>query len=229
MGVRATGKHMSISIIRHKLLIGRLPVISTIARAIWGQYRALRTAQYYIQSQNLTLMTGAEKRERIASWQRISGYEVFVETGTFVGNTTLQMSKLFAQVHTVEVDLALYQAAKERLSSEPGIACHLGNSSDVLPTILAGLKHPAIFWLDAHHSGGFTGYSGKATPIEEELRLIFSHPVKEHIILIDDARIFMGIDSYPTVRQLHNFVSRNSAYQLRMLDDVIRIYPTAFD
>jgi hypothetical protein len=99
----------------------------------------------------------------------------------------------------------------------------------MLPNIFASLIRPAIFWLDAHHSCGFTGYSDKVTPIEEELRLIFSHPVKEHIILIDDARVFMGNDSYPTIRQLHNFVPRNSAYQMRMRDDVIRMYPNAFD
>jgi hypothetical protein len=49
-----------------------------------------------------------------------------------------------------------------------------------------------LFWLDGHFCGGVSAHGDKGTPILEELNLILSHRVKEHVILIDDARLFNG-------------------------------------
>ncbi len=46
---------------------------------------------------------------------------------------------------------------------------------------------PALFWLDAHHSGGVTANAGY-DPIFEELKSIYMHPIKRHVIPVDGAR-----------------------------------------
>lgn len=41
-------------------------------------------------------------------------------------------------------------------------------------------------WLDAHYSGGTTAKGKKSSPLKDELEIIKKHPIKNHIILIDD-------------------------------------------
>jgi len=101
-----------------------------------------------------------------------------------------------------------------------------GDSTTELKKILARLTEPAIFWLDAHASGGETATGVLETPIQSELRCILDHPVKAHVILIDDAREFgMGKD-YPTIRRVRKLMA--STYRgFEVKDDIIRITPWA--
>jgi hypothetical protein len=62
------------------------------------------------------------------------------------------------------------------------------------------------------------------SPILQELTRIFEHPIKEHVILIDDARDFLGVNGYPTVKALHRFVRARSPYRMRISNDIIRLY-----
>ena len=55
-----------------------------------------------------------------------------------------------------------------------------------------------LFWLDGHYSGEGTGGCDEVCPIIAELRLIAQSKRKDHCILIDDARLFIGEDGYPT-------------------------------
>jgi len=58
----------------------------------------------------------------------------------------------------------------------------------------------------------------------KELRRIFNHEIKNHVILIDDARFFIGKDNYPTLQELKEFVLKNypkSTFNVE--DDIIRI------
>ena len=97
-----------------------------------------------------------------------------------------------------------------------------GDSAGALPFILSKLKAPAVFWLDAHASGGETARGAIETPIESELAAILNHPIKTHVILIDDAREFgMGKD-YPTLKRVQKQVA--GTYQnFEVKDDIIRI------
>jgi len=87
------------------------------------------------------------------------------------------------------------------------------------------VEKPCLFWLDGHYSGGNTAKGEKETPIMEELRQICAHPVKNHLILIDDAREFTGQNDYPTIESLRTFVgARLPGYGFDVKDDIIRIY-----
>ncbi len=156
-------------------------------------------------------------------WQRQTGYRVFSETGTFLGKTTLAMADVFDRCYTIEYDPALYEKAKANFVGRDNITAYLGDSGKLLGEILGKVSEPAIFWLDAHYSGGKTGRAAADTPIERELSVIFSHAVRGHVILIDDARLFVGRHNYPRIRSLVQLTAHNG-YKLKIRDDVIRIY-----
>ena len=100
-----------------------------------------------------------------------------------------------------------------------------GDSSKVLPELLDKIKKPCLFWLDGHYSGGITGKGDLNTPILNELKSIFSHQIKDHVILIDDARCFTGEEDYPTIKALKEFVIKNRPdWVFEVRNDIIRIH-----
>lgn len=191
--------------------------------AAFSALAVLRT-RYLIQAQPLTLLSGPEKRAEIKKWQAMTGYKLFVETGTFLGQTTVEMAAVFDRCWTVEIDTALYQQALARFAPLPNITALHGSSGTHIVPILSQIDAPAIFWLDGHYSRANTGRGDVDSPILQELTRIFEHPIKEHVILIDDARDFLGVNGYPTVKALHRFVRARSPYRMRISNDIIRLY-----
>jgi hypothetical protein len=191
-----------------------------------GPVLALLRARYLIQAQPYCLLSGPEKRAEIKKWQAMTGYKLFVETGTFLGETTLAMSGIFERCWTVEIDRSLYEQALRRFERKNITALH-GDSETLIVDILSDIDAPAIFWLDGHYSRANTGRGAIDTPIVNELTRIFEHPIKEHVILIDDARQFLGVSGYPTIKALHRFVRAHSPYRMRVSNDIIRLYNEA--
>lgn len=141
------------------------------------------------------------KQAMIASYLLASGYDRFVETGTYLGHTTFLIASLGVEVDTIELGENHYSRAQRDFADNPRVRCHFGDSTDVLPKILAELQQPALFWLDGHYSAGDTALGKKTTPIEEELFALREHPIRDHIILVDDIRGFGG-NGYPEVAWL---------------------------
>jgi hypothetical protein len=94
----------------------------------------------------------------------------------------------------------------------------------VLLTVLQKLREPTLFWLDGHWSGGITAKGEKETPIVAECEAVLSHPVRGHVILIDDARCFTGENDYPTVAEMRALCERHAAVTFEVDADVIRVH-----
>jgi hypothetical protein len=116
----------------------------------------------------------------------------FIETGTYVGWTTLVASDLFQTVHTVELSPLLVEQASIRCKGRTNITFHIGDSLQVLPIILPPSGDVVVF-LDAHQSGSDTCNNGTWVPLMDELRII-SEWVKTRkdatVVIIDDVRLF---------------------------------------
>ena len=84
-----------------------------------------------------------------------------------------------------------------------------GDSGKVLFDLCIQITEPAIFWLDGHYSEGITAKGDKFCPIYEELSAIFQSQKLPHVLLIDDARLFIGKNDYPTISDLTDFILRN--------------------
>jgi hypothetical protein len=130
--------------------------------------------------------------------------EVFVETGTFLGDTTAALASEVRAIHTLEVEPSLRARAVKRFRNAPHVNVVLGDSGTALPGILAGLApgDRVMFWLDGHYSGGFTGRGERDCPVVEELHAIAASGLRAVHILIDDLRVFGTNPEYPSQQAL---------------------------
>lgn len=158
------------------------------------------------------------------------GIVVFVETGTFIGNTLLGLKDSFEQLFSIELDRGIYKLAQARLANFKHIKIFCGDSAQVLPEILRDLKTPTLFWLDAHYSSGVTAKGNLQTPILRELKAIFSHAIKRHCIFIDDVKDFNGLNDYPEVDELLFFITKEAGnfYEVRVAEGIFIIEPKLY-
>jgi len=162
------------------------------------------------------------KQSVIRSYGRAHQSRILIETGTFRGDMLLAMLHDFDRLYSIELGHDLWCAAVERFAAQPHVKIFEGNSSQILPDLLKGISEPVTFWLDAHSSGFDTAKGQLETAIEGELACIVTHPVKNHVILIDDAREFGVGKHYPTIKQVEKIVSGTyRAFEVK--DDIIRI------
>ena len=127
-------------------------------------------------------------------------------------------------IHSIELDDALYEKAVKKYAEEPKIHIHHGDSGEVIVEILKQIHEPVLFWLDGHYSGNGTALAELQTPIYKELKGILEHHIKNHVILIDDARLFVGHDDYPTMEELYAFIKKyRPEAKIESFDDIIRV------
>jgi hypothetical protein len=163
--------------------------------------------------------------EDLARKNRVS---TFIETGTYRGDTVAATQHLFKCIHTIELSSDLANAARNRFKEVRKVSVHEGDSGTLLPQVIAAINEPCLFWLDAHYSAGITAQGALDSPIVQELRTIFAHATKGHVILIDDAREFTGHGGYPTMEELHEFVlAEKPGWRLLAYNDIIRIWDPA--
>jgi len=131
-------------------------------------------------------------------------YGTWVETGTYLGDTTDVLAHMAAHVYTIEPAPFLAQRARERFSKVENVDVCEGLSEELFPGILEQLSGPVSFWLDGHTSGGMTHLGPQVTPIREELATIATHlnHLGQVTVLIDDFRGFGASskqdDAYPS-------------------------------
>ncbi|MBL7740061.1 MAG: hypothetical protein JNK14_12660 [Chitinophagaceae bacterium] len=166
------------------------------------------------------------KQQAIQYYQKISGYNILVETGTYKGDMMLAQKDHFKKLYSIELSEALFAKAKKRFQRFPHISLLQGNSGDVIAKVVGELKEPAIFWLDGHYSGGVTAKIEKYSPVMEELQTLAANNKPQHIILIDDARGFTGEHGYPTMEEMNQLTMKYfPGYQMHVEADIIRIIP----
>jgi hypothetical protein len=151
--------------------------------------------------------------------------DTLVETGTYRGRMVFATRNSFRCIFSIELDQVLYEQARMRFALMPQITILQGDSSQVLPELLSKINTPCLFWLDAHHSGGGTARGALETPVVQEVKSILNHPVEGHVILIDDARYFVGENDYPTLDELKAVISDvHSDWVFEVEEDIIRIH-----
>jgi len=167
---------------------------------------------------------GKAPYELILSLQKAYQIRNFIETGTYLGETTEWASGNFEKVYSFEAAESLYKKTKERLSAIRNIQFILGESDKELNKI--SISDPAIFWLDAHYSEGET-FNGEV-PLLKELEIINNWDIESYI-LIDDARLILGKWQnlhYCDLATLVSVLSVKRRY-IAVIDDVIVAVPYA--
>ncbi len=165
------------------------------------------------------------KQKTILDYARRYHTPVMVETGTLFGDMIEAMKDHFEELISIEISPELAKKAQQRFAGSGKIKVIENDSAVALKSIVPELEQPALFWLDGHYSGGNTGKGEKDTPIMDELESIYQSAL-DHVVLIDDARLF-GIDKdYPSMEQLEEFIrKRRPNAIITMKNDCIRIAP----
>ncbi|QEC77931.1 hypothetical protein [Mucilaginibacter ginsenosidivorax] len=165
------------------------------------------------------------KQGIIKALKDASQYELFVETGTYLGEMVVAQSNNFKKIYSIELGEDLYRDAVKKFEQQKHITILQGDSGNVLVKLAPTINEPAIFWLDGHYSAGITAKGDKDCPIYEELTAIFSSKPLDHILLIDDARLFVGQDDYPTIPELTAFIKQHrSSSIIEVADDIISVF-----
>jgi hypothetical protein len=144
----------------------------------------------------------------------------FVETGTYRGQgVEMALAAGFAVIHSVELSEEHQTRNRRKFAANPNVHLYQGESAYHLGAILQSIDAPAVFWLDAHYSGGDTVKGPETSPLVKELNLIKQHRIKEHTILIDDRRHFGTIyfDSVTEDQARGIILSINPRYAFRHL------------
>ncbi len=165
------------------------------------------------------------KQKTIQKYSKKYGCKTLIETGTYYGDMVAAQRQYFDKIVSIELSQELYELCKERFKNDQGVLLYQGDSSNVLPKIIDSIGASAVFWLDGHYSSGITAKGEKECPIFEELHAIFSVRQDEHVVLIDDARCFIGEGDYPTIAGLTKYIKdADSEYQVEVKNDIIRVY-----
>jgi hypothetical protein len=128
-------------------------------------------------------------------------FQAVVETGTYVGTTTLYLQKnSMLPVYTVEAVPRFYYCSQERFKSQPAIHSFLGDSRIFLTKLIQSPSVPrdcVFFYLDAHWQ--------EDLPLARELEIIAEHWT-DPVIMIDDFQVpddaGYGFDDYGAGKRL---------------------------
>jgi hypothetical protein len=163
--------------------------------------------------------------------KRCCGTRLFIETGTFRGDTAAWAASEFERVITIEFSRQLFDRAKRRLAPRDNVEVLFGDSRARLAELVPTLAQPAAFWLDAHWCSGETYGLADQCPLLDELAVINASPLG-HAILVDDARFFLSpqpqpnrIDQWPSLAEVIARLSRGADRYIVVVEDVIVAVP----
>jgi len=155
-----------------------------------------------------------------------AGARIFIETGTFRGDTPWYFRNAFSKIFSIEVQPQLAELASERFKDLSHIRIVEGDSAKKLAEIVQEIDAPVLFWLDGHYSAGITGRGENDCPIWDEMNAIIGKVPHPFSIFIDDARSFNGSGGYPTLDELRDFVESGlPGHGMTVENDLIRITP----
>lgn len=135
--------------------------------------------------------TGGLPIEYIKRFTEVLSIPVFIETGTAGGESVRAAAELFTTCHTVEI-----VPGRDEGNYPFNVFGYNANSPDVLKEIVPRYRNEWIFfWLDAHWSEPYESKEDQSEcPLIEEIKAI-NH--SKAIIMIDDARLFLGPPVWP--------------------------------
>ena len=146
---------------------------------------------------------------------------LWIETGTYYGDTTKILSDIAEKVISIESDKRLYDLAIKKFENSKKINVINGESQNLLQDILKNESYKNLcLFLDAHtcldHITNklISKNETLETPIMIELNIIESYIKKFNNvnILIDDIRLFDGkTQNYPNINEIVDWARKNNS------------------
>ena len=162
------------------------------------------------------------KQKTVLEYGRRFGLRNFVETGTYHGEMVQAALRHFDRIYSVELDPKLAAFARARFERQTHVRILEGSSEVRIPEVLAELDSAALFWMDAGYYGS-GAQLGNIDRLRSELNCILSH-AQQHIVLMDDARVFTGGDGKTSAAQLISEIEqRFPNRKVEIVRDIFRI------
>ncbi len=162
--------------------------------------------------------------------------DVFIETGTFRGDTLKAFHDEFRAMYSAELSGEYYAAAHSRFGDSAHIELFHGESPKMIETWRDRWEgESCLYWLDAHWCDATaTGGQQAQCPLLEELAAIGSLNERS-VILIDDARLFVcappgkhDISQWPQLESILSHLRSLSAdHQLMLINDTLVFVPSS--
>ena len=145
---------------------------------------------------------------------------LWIETGTYYGETTKLLSKISKKTISIEADKNLFETSNKILKNFKNVEILNGKSEDLLDKVISknlNFKNICIY-LDAHlcqdhlKNTKTFGNENTATPILNELEIVSKYVAsfEKIVVLIDDIRLFQGkFQNYPNKNTLVNWCKEN--------------------
>ena len=161
-------------------------------------------------------------------------FEVFVETGTYEGESIERIRPYFKKFYSVELSEYYADFAKNRFAKDPMVRIVCGNAPEEIGRLQPAIMGKSVlYWLDSHwcDAQAAEGKTSQCTLLGE-LRSI-DRLSRDSVVLIDDARLFLSppgkphdYTQWPNLSEIMALLSGLSdSHDLMILNDVIAYYP----
>lgn len=125
-------------------------------------------------------------------------HRIFVEAGTYKGETTAFFLPYVDQLISVELHDGLFAAAEQRFALHPNVTLIHGDSLIEIPKVVANCSGAPLVFLDGHFSGDGTAEGEEMEPAESTLSRLAGVTPAGTTIVIDDLRLFgSGLSGFP--------------------------------
>ena len=165
-------------------------------------------------------------------------FDVFVETGTFRGDTIEIVQHYFNHIYSVELSEHYYEIAHRKFGEQSHISLFQGDSAKTITAIKNDIQdRSVVYWLDAHWCiADATAGQLSQCPLLAELASI-EEINNESMIIIDDARLFLAtpgapheISDWPTFHAITQALYKlSSNHQLSVVNDCILFFPKSLE
>jgi hypothetical protein len=153
----------------------------------------------------------------------------WIETGTYLGETSNYLSQFSNSVITIEPSEFLYKQAKERYGHVKNIDFVFGTSEERFEEIIMSLHGDLNIFLDGHYSEGLTFKSKKDCPLLVELESLVRNLEnfdRVHLF-IDDVRLMNpslpDFRDYPTLLNVLTILAPFTG-QVLVEHDILVVY-----
>ena len=137
----------------------------------------------------------------------------WIETGTYLGDTTSKLAKIANRVISIEPQTKLSVFTSKRLKRMKNVEVINATSESSIVKVLEGVSGPTCFWLDGHYSGDVTFQGTEISAISTELAAISNYLVNNQVVVfVDDFRLFVNsvVTGYPDQFTLLEWARENA-------------------
>jgi glycosyltransferase involved in cell wall biosynthesis len=161
-------------------------------------------------------------------------FEVFVETGTYKGESIDRIKPYFNRFYSIELSEYYVELARTKFKDDPTVTLLHGDAGEKLKNLRQELAaRSVLFWLDSHwcDDSGTAGAASQCS-LMNELRSI-GELNSNSVILIDDARLFLcppgkphDYLKWPDLNEvLSGLQSLSSSHECMVINDIIVYFP----